>query len=153
MAVANFLSNSRSRSSGLNWSSGSSGGGRSSSSRSRSSRRVTVHLCLRAITGDVASFTATVAGLACRIKACWTSIRSGAVAGNMTKLAAGIALHGLGLAIASEVIRTTALVASSCASSASEASSEASVSTTRGTCSTAHSRVRAVAGKVTGETT
>jgi hypothetical protein len=51
-------------------------------------------------------------------------------AGKRTQLAAGIALHGLGLAIPGKVVGAAALVASSRAGAASEASPEASSKST-----------------------
>jgi hypothetical protein len=71
----------------------------------------------------------------------------------LTQLAAGVALHGLGLAVAGKVVGSTTLVASSRASTASEAATESpSVTTTGSTSSATHSRVRAVAGKVASDT-
>ena len=57
----------------------------------------------------------------------------------LTELAAGVALHGLGLAIAGEVVRSTALVAGGRASAASEAAPEASIPSTGTASSTANS--------------
>jgi hypothetical protein len=57
----------------------------------------------------VASLTTPVASLASSVE--WASIRGRAVTRDVTELAASVALHGLSLAIASEVVRATALVA------------------------------------------
>ncbi len=79
---------------------------------------------------------------------CWTAHSL------LTQLAAGIALHGLGLAVAGKVVGTTTLVAGGRASAASETATEASsVAATGSTSSTTHSRVGAVAGEVAGDTT
>jgi hypothetical protein len=72
-----------------------------------------------------------------------------------TQLAAGIALHGLSLAVTGKVVGTTALVAGGRARTASEASpSEASETTTGRGNSTSHTstRVGAVAGQMAGVT-
>lgn len=63
---------------------------------------------LGAVPADVASLTAPVAGLACSVER--TTIGGRAVTGDVTKLAASVALHGLSLAVASEVVGATALV-------------------------------------------
>lgn len=71
----------------------------------------------------------------------------------LTQLAAGIALHGLGLAVAGKVVGSTTLVAGCRASAASEAATETSSVPSSGSTSAAtHSRVGAVAGKVAGDT-
>ena len=54
----------------------------------------------------------------------------------MTKLAASVALHGLSLAVASEVVRATALVAAGSAAT-SETTTAASEATSEGSASTA----------------
>lgn len=72
-----------------------------------------------AVTRDVAGLAALVAGLAGSVER--TAVGSGAIAGDVTELAAGVALHGLSLAVAGKVVRATALVAGSGASTASEA--------------------------------
>lgn len=74
---------------------------------------------LWAVAGDVASLTASIAGLAGSVE--WASVGSCAIAGDVTELATGIALHGLSLAIAGEVVGTTTLVASSRTRTAREA--------------------------------
>jgi hypothetical protein len=70
---------------------------------------VAVGVLLRAVARDVASLAALVASLARRVEG--SAVRSGAVARDVAQLAAGVALHGLGLAVARKVVRTTALVA------------------------------------------
>lgn len=89
---------------------------------------------LGAVAADVASLTAPVAGLASGVER--ATVRGGAVTGDVTKLAASVALHGLSLAVASEVVGTTALVAAGSTATgettaaASEATAEGSASTT-----------------------
>ena len=71
----------------------------------------------------------------------------------LTELAAGVAFHGLSLAIAGKVVGSTALVAGGRASAASETAPEASsIAAAGSTSTTAHSWVGAVAGKMAGET-
>lgn len=65
------------------------------------------------------SLTAAVASLASGVEG--AAVRSGAVARDVAELAAGVALHGLSLAITGEVVGATALVAGSRARAASEA--------------------------------
>ena len=73
----------------------------------------------------------------------------------LTELAARIALHGLSLAIAGEVVGSTALVAGGRARAASEATPKTTsslVSAARGSAgTTAHSWVGAVAGEMARE--
>ena len=80
----------------------------------------------------------------------------GAVTGDVAELSAGVALHSLSLAVAGEVVGTTALVASrGAAALASEASAEASSEAATGrrsASSTAHSWVGAVARQVARQT-
>lgn len=66
-------------------------------------------LGLWAVAGDVSGLTALVAGLASSAE--WSTVWRSAVAGNVTELAAGEALQGLGLAVSGEVVALTALVA------------------------------------------
>lgn len=54
----------------------------------------------------LATLVADLAGLAQR-----ATVGGGAVTRDVTKLAAGVALHGLGLAVTGEVVGTTTLVA------------------------------------------
>lgn len=65
------------------------------------------------------SLAASVAGLASSVER--AAVGSGTVAGDVTELAAGIALHSLSLAITGKVVGTTALVAGSRTGTASEA--------------------------------
>lgn len=85
---------------------------------------------LRAVAGDVACLSALVTGLAGSVER--ATVGSGAVAGDVTELSTGVALHSLRLAIPSEVVRATALVAGSRASASGEAttSKATSVATT-----------------------
>ena len=72
----------------------------------------------------------------------------------LTQFAAGVALHGLSLAVAGKVVGSTALVAGGRASASSETATEtSSIAATRRTASsTTHSRVGAVAGKMASDT-
>ena len=85
------------------------------------------------------SLTALVASLASSVKR--TSIGSSAVAGDVAKLSARVALHSLGLAISGKVVGTTALVAGSGTRTATETASAvaAGISTTANGAATAHS--------------
>lgn len=147
MAVARRLSDSSGWHNGL----GDSNGG----SRCAGGSAIAIDLGLSAVTGDVTSLAAAVAGLSSGVKR--AAVRGCAVAGNVTQLAAGVTLHGLGLAIASEMVGSAALVAGGRASAASKAAPEASskATATRGSASstTSHSWVRAVAGQMAGQTT
>lgn len=106
---------------------------RSSSSSSSSSRcSVAVDLGLRTLPGNVTSLAAAVAGLSSSVQ--WTAIWCGAVAGDVAKLAAGVAFHGLSLAVTGKVVWSAALVAGSRTSTTSETATEPSVSTTRSGC-------------------
>lgn len=67
------------------------------------------------------SFAASIASLASSVQR--AAVRSGTVARNMAKLATGVTLHGLRLAVTSEVVRTAALVAGSRTGTASESTS------------------------------
>lgn len=78
---------------------------------------------LWAVTGDVTSLTTLVASLSSGVQG--ATVGGGAVAGNVTELATRVALHGLSLAIAGKVVRTTALVASSRARTAGETTTAA----------------------------
>lgn len=96
---------------------------------------------LGALAADVAGLTAPVAGLAGRVER--TAVGSRAVAGDVTKLATSVALHGLSLAVASEMVRSAAFVAGSCAvaaleTTATEAALEAAAR--GGTDATTHGR-------------
>lgn len=111
---------------------------------------VTVDFSLGAVARNVAGFATAVASLAGGVK--WATVGCSAVAGDVSQLATGVALHSLSLAIAGEVVRSTTLVASSRASAASEAAPETSVSAARSARTTTHSWVGAVAGKMASNT-
>lgn len=66
----------------------------------------------------------------------------------MSEFAAGIALHGLGLAIASVMVWSAALVAGRCARNSSVGAAEATAVTTTRSTSAASSTVRAIASKM-----
>lgn len=99
---------------------------------------------LGAIARDVASLAALVAGLASSVQG--AAVGSSAIPGDVAELAASIALHGLSLAIASEVVGATALVASSGTRTVGEASTTiaADEATTAHRSTTAHTRVAGV---------
>ena len=82
-----------------------------------------VGVLLRAVSGDVTGLAALVAGLAGSVQG--ATIGGGAVARDVAELAAGIALHGLSLAVAGKVVGTTALVAGSRARATEAATPEA----------------------------
>ena len=132
----------------------SSGGsdrlGRSSDGSGDRGTAVTVDLSLSAVAGDVAGLAAAVASLASSVEG--TAVRSSAVARDVTELAAGVALHGLSLAVTGEVVGATTLVASRRTALTSEPTTEASVAATGSTSSTTHSWVGAVAGEMAGQT-
>lgn len=121
-------------------------------SRCGSSTAVAVDLSLRAVAGDVAGFAAAVAGLTRGVER--SAVRSRAVARDVAQLAASVALHGLSLAIAGEVVGSTALVASSRTATTESAPEATAKCTARSTSATSHAsaRVGAVAGQVAGET-
>jgi len=89
-------------------------------------RRISVHcgstfgLGLRAIAADMSGFTASIAGLTSLVQR--STVWSLAVTADVSELATSIALHGLGLAIASKMVGPTALVARRCAIVANETS-------------------------------
>src|SRR6187551_3134588 len=72
--------------------------------------QVAAHVLLRAVARDVPGLATLVA----RLPGCVErpAVGSSAVARDVTQLAAGVALHGLGLAVAGKVVRATALVTS-----------------------------------------
>lgn len=82
----------------------------------------------------MASLATPVAGLASSVER--ATVRGRAVTGDVTELAASVALHGLSLAVASEVVRATALVAAGSAAT-SETTTAASEATSEGSASTA----------------
>lgn len=90
---------------------------------------------LRAVLDDVASLSAAVAGLASGTQR--TAVGSSAVARNVAKLSASVALLGLGLAVASEVVRAAALVAHGRTATSETTTHEA---TTRSTGAATHAR-------------
>lgn len=92
----------------------------------------------------MASLAALVAGLASSVQG--AAVGSSAIPGDVAELAASIALHGLSLAIASEVVGATALVASSGTRAVGEASTTiaADEATTAHRSTTAHTRVAGV---------
>ncbi|PVI06662.1 hypothetical protein DM02DRAFT_724010 [Periconia macrospinosa] len=129
--------------------SGGSGGNGRSSSRSSA---FAVHFGLGAFTRNVARLAASVAGLAGSVER--AAVRSSAVARDVTKLAASVALHGLSLAVASKVVGSAALVAGGRATTSKATPEATTISATRSTTA-AHgtgARVRAVAGQVSGKT-
>lgn len=100
---------------------------------------------LGAVPGDVASLATLVAGLAGSVER--ATVGSGAVARDVAQLATGVALHGLSLAVAGKVVRTTALVAGGGTGAAGEATTAVTASvaaTTHGGAATAHSRADGV---------
>lgn len=94
--------------------------------------RVGDGVLLSAVPRDVASLATLVAGLSSSVER--TAIGGGAVARDVTQLAAGVALHGLSLAVAGKVVRTTALVAGGGTGTASEATTAVAT----GVAATAH---------------
>lgn len=119
-------------------SSDSSGGGNGSSSNgginvgdgSRGSLGVG-----RAVAGDVASLGTLVADLAGGAEG--AAVGGSAVAGDVAELAAGVALHGLSLAVTGEVVGAAALVAGRSTGIALEATAETALETTPGAGRTA----------------
>lgn len=65
------------------------------------------------------------------------AVGGSAVTGDMAELAAGVALHGLSLAVTGEVVGATALVAGRGARIALEATTETTLETTTGASRTA----------------
>jgi len=100
-------------------------------------RKVTVGGLLWAVARDVTSFTALVASLASSVER--STVRSGAVTGDVTELAACIAFHSLGLTIPGKVIWSSTFVTSSRTGSTSKTttgSESTTISTTRSTNTT-----------------
>lgn len=93
---------------------------------------------LSAVPADVASLATPVAGLASSVER--AAVRGRAVTGDVTKLAASVALHGLSLAVASEVVRATALVAAG-STATSETTTATSKATPEGSAGTAADRL------------
>lgn len=134
-------------------------GGNRSNRRSRDVAHVNLGrdlargVLLRAVPRDVTGLAALVASLASSVKR--ATVGSSAVPGDVAKLAAGVALHGLSLAVTGKVVGATALVASS----GTRATSETTTAVTTGEATAAHggttaksraNRVGAGASKVTG---
>ena len=87
------------------------GSGCNDSGRLRSSRSHTIDFtCLRTVLRNVADLSTPVARLASFVVDS-AAVRGRAIARDVAQLAAGVALHGLGLAVASEVVGPSALVA------------------------------------------
>lgn len=82
-----------------------------------------IGVLLGAITRNVTGLTALVASLASGVQR--ATVGSGAVPRDVAELAAGVAFHGLSLAIPGKVVRTTALVAGSRTGTASIAAPSA----------------------------
>lgn len=90
-----------------------------------------IDLSLGALARNVTSLAAAVARLSGSIQ--WATVGGGTVAGDVTQLAAGVTLHGLGLTITGEVVGSTAFVASGLACTTGETATEsASKASTRG---------------------
>lgn len=85
----------------------------------------------------MASLGALVADLTGRAEG--TTVGSGAVTRDVAELAAGVALHSLSLAVASEVVGTTALVAGGGAGVAAESTAESTLETATSTTGAAPS--------------
>lgn len=92
----------------------------------------------------MASLTALVAGLAGSVQG--AAVRSSAIPGDVAELAASIAFHGLCLAVASEVVGATALVACSGTRAVGEASTTiaADETATAHGSTAAHTRIAGV---------
>lgn len=71
--------------------------------------RCAFSLGLWAVAADMSGLTASIAGLTSLVQ--WSTVRSLAIAADVSKFATGVALHGLSLAIPSEMVWPTALVA------------------------------------------
>lgn len=104
---------------------------------------------LRAVARDMADLAALVAGLAGGVER--AAVGGGAVTRDMTQLAASVALHGLGLAVAGKVVGAAALVASGGARATGNeatAAAEATVAATghHGDAATEAGSVRSLAG-------
>lgn len=99
----------------------------------------------------MAGLRALVADLASRAQG--ATVGSSAVTGDVTKLAASIALHGVSLAVTSEVVGTTALVASSGTRVTTVSTAESTVKSPAGSTDTTtgtRGRSGAVASKMAG---
>lgn len=136
----------RNRSDGRNRSGGD--GRRVSRKRDFGGGSLGVGVLLGAIPRDMAGLATLVAGLASSVQR--ATVGGGAVARDVTKLAACVALHRLRLTVTSEVIRAAALVAGGRSRAARKAAAalgeSASVAATGNRSASAHvhaSRVRA----------
>jgi hypothetical protein len=121
---------------------GSLSGKRGSSDSISSSNRCRLAIgliLLVAFAGDMSGLATAVASLASSVER--ASIGSSALARNVSKLTTSVTLHGLSLAVAGKVVRTTALVASSRARATSETTAEATTRT-RGTATKTSSSTR-----------
>lgn len=102
---------------------------------------------VRAVPRNMSSLVASVASLARRVER--AASRRSALLTNMTQLSASIALHGLRLAVASKMVRPTALIASRGAtrleSAAAEATLESATAHGSATANTNSPRALAVA--------
>lgn len=103
-----------------------------------------VDVGLGAFARDVSSFTAAVAGLSGSVQR--SAVRGRAIARDVTEFSARIALHGLSLAVAGEVVWPATLVAGSWASTASKATAESSIASARRTRTTTSTRTGTRAG-------
>lgn len=99
---------------------------------------------LGAIARDVASLTALVAGLTSSVQG--AAVGGSAIPGDVAELSASIALHGLSLAVTSEVVGATALVARSGTRAVGEATTTiaADEATTAHGSTTAHTTIARV---------
>lgn len=91
----------------------------------------------RAVAGDVASLGTLVADLTGGAEG--TTVRGGAVTRDVAELAAGVALHGLSLAVTGEVVGTTTLVTGCGTGVAAESTAESTLETTASTTGAAAS--------------
>ncbi|KAH8646758.1 hypothetical protein BX600DRAFT_155560 [Xylariales sp. PMI_506] len=128
------------------------GDGGSNSSQVNLSRDLASGSLLGAVAGDVASLAALVAGLASSVER--AAVGGGTVTGDVAELAAGVALHGLSLAVTGKVVGSTALVAGGRTGTASGESTTAAETTTVSTAgdgSTAADTDTGRAGASTGQ--
>lgn len=116
---------------------GGGGGGGGNGGSLNGSNRSNGTLVGRAVAGDVASLGTLVADLTGGAEG--TTVRSSAVTRDVAELAAGVALHGLSLAVTGEVVGTTALVAGCGTGVTAESTTESTLETTASTTGTAAS--------------
>lgn len=124
-----------SRSKLSNWRDGRNRGSRNAA-QINLGRQLAVLSLLRAVARDVASLATTVASLSSRVKR--SSVGGRAIPRDVTQLSTGVALHSLSLAVASEVVRATALVAGSRAGATDEASPAAAVAANKAAAGHGH---------------